>query len=172
MPRTSPSRRPTARPAARSSPSTASASIDTSFMKMMGYSSLNIGSSSTVKWGNNRLRVALALDNTGSMAKQQDDRAQDREEEPAQHLKAAANDDGDIKVSIVPFSKKSTSAPLTTTPPGSTGRNGKTKTATNRHDLQEHEDLQEQQDEGAVHDLDHLGAGQPQHLERLRDRPR
>src|SRR3954468_3765286 len=46
---------------------TAAASMDTAFMKIMGYSSLNVGSSSTVKWGNNRLRVALALDNTGSM---------------------------------------------------------------------------------------------------------
>ena len=36
-------------------------------MKLMGYSNLGIKSSSTVKWGNNRLRVALALDNTGSM---------------------------------------------------------------------------------------------------------
>ena len=37
-------------------------------MKLMGFSSLNIGSTSTVKWGNSRLRVALALDNTGSMS--------------------------------------------------------------------------------------------------------
>src|SRR5436190_14570046 len=44
-----------------------SGSIDTSFMKIMGFSNLNIGSTSTVKWGMNRLRVALALDNTGSM---------------------------------------------------------------------------------------------------------
>ena len=44
-----------------------SGSMDTSFMKLMGFSSLNIGSTSTVKWGNSRLRVALALDNTGSM---------------------------------------------------------------------------------------------------------
>src|SRR5438477_6925809 len=45
-----------------------SGSVDTSFMKIMGFSSLNIGSTTTVKWGNSRLRVALVLDNTGSMA--------------------------------------------------------------------------------------------------------
>src|SRR6478752_7977937 len=44
-----------------------SGSMDTSFMKLMGFSSLSIGSTSTVKWGNQRLRVALVLDNTGSM---------------------------------------------------------------------------------------------------------
>jgi hypothetical protein len=34
----------------------------------MNKSSLTINVSSTVKWGNKRLRVALVLDNTGSMA--------------------------------------------------------------------------------------------------------
>src|ERR1044072_7713129 len=42
-------------------------SMCTASMKLMCYSNLDIKSSSTVKWGNNRLRVALALDNTGSM---------------------------------------------------------------------------------------------------------
>src|SRR5436853_2906213 len=42
--------------------------VDTTFMNIMGFSSINIGSTSTVKWGNTRLRVALVLDNTGSMA--------------------------------------------------------------------------------------------------------
>jgi len=45
-----------------------SGTVNTSFMKIMGFSSLNVGSTSTVKWGNSRLRVALVLDNTGSMA--------------------------------------------------------------------------------------------------------
>ena len=34
----------------------------------MGVSQLNVGSSSTIKWGNQRLRVALVLDTTGSMS--------------------------------------------------------------------------------------------------------
>ena len=61
-----------------------SGSMDTSFMKIMGFSSLNIGSTSTVKWGMNRLRVALALDNTGSMNEcGQNRRAEDGDQEPA-----------------------------------------------------------------------------------------
>ena len=32
-------------------------------MKLMGFSSLNVGSNSTVKWGNSRLRVAPAAPN-------------------------------------------------------------------------------------------------------------
>src|SRR3954471_24522180 len=38
----------------------ASGSVDATFVKIMGFNNLNIGSTSTVKWGNNRLRVALA----------------------------------------------------------------------------------------------------------------
>ena len=41
-----------------------SASIDTTFMQILGFS-LNVGSSASIKWGNLRLRVALVLDNTG-----------------------------------------------------------------------------------------------------------
>jgi Flp pilus assembly protein TadG len=82
----------------------ASGSMDTSFMKVMGYSSLNIGSSSTVKWGNNRLRVALALDNTGSMA---DDgklsALKTATKNMLDQLKAAATTNGDVYVSIIPF---------------------------------------------------------------------
>ncbi len=42
--------------------------MDTTFMKVMGFSSINVGSNTTVKWGNERLRVALVLDTTGSMS--------------------------------------------------------------------------------------------------------
>jgi hypothetical protein len=37
-------------------------------MKVLGFQSVAIGGSSTATWGSNRLRVALVLDNTGSMA--------------------------------------------------------------------------------------------------------
>jgi hypothetical protein len=84
----------------------ASGSIDTAIMKVMGYSSLNIGSSSTVKWGNNRLRVALALDNTGSM---NDDgkigALKIATKNLLTQLQTAATNNGDVYVSIVPFSK-------------------------------------------------------------------
>src|SRR5690348_8635885 len=42
----------------------ASGTMDTTFTRVMGVSQLNIGSSSTTKWGNQRLRVALVLDTT------------------------------------------------------------------------------------------------------------
>jgi Flp pilus assembly protein TadG len=83
-----------------------SGSMDTSFMKVMGYQSLDFGSSSTVKWGSARLRVALALDNTGSMA---DDgkigALKTATTALLNQLKAAASNPGDVYVSIVPFSR-------------------------------------------------------------------
>ena len=85
---------------------TASASMDTAFMKLMGYSSLDIGSSSTVKWGNSRLRVALVLDNTGSMADAGKMAAmQDRDQESADPAEERRDTNGDVYVSIIPFSK-------------------------------------------------------------------
>ena len=45
-----------------------SGSITTDFMKVAGFPNLNFNTSSTTAWGNVRMRVAMALDNTGSMA--------------------------------------------------------------------------------------------------------
>jgi len=84
----------------------ASSTMDTSFMKVMGYASLNIGSTSTVRWGNNRLRVALVLDNTGSMASAgKIDALKIASKALLTQLKNAATTNGDVYVSIVPFSK-------------------------------------------------------------------
>src|SRR6185437_894618 len=47
---------------------TGSATVSTTFMRIAGFDEINISASSTAKWGNTRLRVALVLDNTGSMA--------------------------------------------------------------------------------------------------------
>ncbi len=81
-----------------------SGSMDTSFMKLMGFSSLNIGSTSTVKWGNSRLRVALALDNTGSM---NDDgkmaALKTATNSLLTQLKNAATNSADVYVSIIPL---------------------------------------------------------------------
>jgi Flp pilus assembly protein TadG len=85
---------------------TGSATIDTAFMKIMGHSSLSIGSSSTVKWGMNRLRVALALDNTGSMSSDGKMGAlKTATKSLLTQLKAAATTNGDVYVSIIPFSR-------------------------------------------------------------------
>ena len=66
---------------------TASADVPTTFLRALGAAAMQnitVGGSSTAKWGSTRLRVALVLDNTGSMAEQrQDDRAQERDQEPA-----------------------------------------------------------------------------------------
>ena len=85
---------------------TASANVKANFMGLMGVSTMKVGVDSQVKWGNTRLRVALVLDNTGSMA--------DDGKMPAlisatktllNQLKAAAVNNGDVYVSIVPFVK-------------------------------------------------------------------
>ena len=85
---------------------TGSGSMDTTFMKVMGYQTLNIGSSSTVKWGMNRMRVALALDNTGSMNESgKIDALRTATKSLLAQLKAAASNNGDVYVSIIPFSR-------------------------------------------------------------------
>ena len=42
--------------------------VPTVIMQIIGINSVNVCDSSTAKWGNTRLRVALVLDNTGSMS--------------------------------------------------------------------------------------------------------
>jgi Flp pilus assembly protein TadG len=85
---------------------TGSVKIRTDFMGIIGVREMTIGSTSIVKWGNARLRVALALDVTGSMA--QDGKMTALK--PAAkglltQLQSAASKDGDVYVSIVPFAK-------------------------------------------------------------------
>jgi Flp pilus assembly protein TadG len=46
---------------------TGSGSIVTEFMRVAGFPTLNFGTSSTATWGNTRMRVAMVLDNTGSI---------------------------------------------------------------------------------------------------------
>lgn len=84
----------------------ATGNVQTSFMTLMGFPSLAVGVNSQVKWGNTKLRVALALDNTGSM---QDDgkigALKTATNNLLTQLKNAAANDGDVYVSIIPFSK-------------------------------------------------------------------
>ena len=80
--------------------------VPTVFMGIMGYRKITVSGSSTAKWGSQRLRVALALDNTGSMA---DDGKMTALKSATKsllaQLKAAAGTNGDVYVSIIPFSK-------------------------------------------------------------------
>lgn len=83
-----------------------SSSISTDFIRVVGLDNLTVGSSSTVTWGKTKLQVALVLDNSGSMGSAGKITAL----KTATHqllttLKGAATNDGDVQVSIVPFSK-------------------------------------------------------------------
>ena len=85
---------------------TGSANVATNFMQVMGFHTLNVTGTATAKWGFSRLRVALVLDNTGSMA----------DSNKITELKTATNNlltqlqsdvqqAGDVYVSIIPFVK-------------------------------------------------------------------
>jgi Flp pilus assembly protein TadG len=83
-----------------------SVSMATKFLGVLGYNSLTINSSSTTTWGSTRLRVALVLDNTGSMA--QDNKLtalKSATKGLLTQLQSAATNNGDVYVSIIPFSK-------------------------------------------------------------------
>jgi Flp pilus assembly protein TadG len=85
---------------------TGSSKVPTSLMAIMGYNSITVNGMSTAKWGTSRLRVALALDNTGSMA---DDGKLSALKTATKNmlvqLQTAATTNGDVYVSIIPFSK-------------------------------------------------------------------
>jgi Flp pilus assembly protein TadG len=85
---------------------TASANVKANFMGLVGVSMMSVGVDSQVKWGNVRLRVALVLDNTGSMAQDGKITAlKTATNSLLDQLKAAAVNNGDVYVSIVPFVK-------------------------------------------------------------------
>ena len=83
-----------------------SGNVKAAFMGILGVSTITIHGTSTVTWGNARMRVALALDTTGSM---NDDGKMPALKTAAKslltQLKKAATKNGDVYVSIVPFSK-------------------------------------------------------------------
>jgi Flp pilus assembly protein TadG len=87
----------------------ASSSVNTMFMGIMGFRTLPVFATSTSTWGNNRLRVALVLDNTGSMA-EGSPTSKISALKTATHnllsqLQSAASTNGDVYVSIIPFAK-------------------------------------------------------------------
>lgn len=83
-----------------------SATIDTNFLGLLGYSQLNISASTTTVWGNTRLRVALVLDNTGSMSSSGKMTAlKTASKNLLTQLKTAAVNPEDVYVSIIPFNK-------------------------------------------------------------------
>ena len=81
-------------------------SITTDFTKVAGFPTLNFNTNSTAAWGTVRMRVAMALDNTGSMA--QDGKIgalRTAASSLIDQLSALAKNPGDVYISIVPFAK-------------------------------------------------------------------
>ena len=85
---------------------TGSGAVTTDFMRVAGFPNINFNTGSTSAWGNVRMRVAMALDNTGSM---RDDGKMPAMQTAAKslidQLSALAKSPGDIYISIVPFAK-------------------------------------------------------------------
>ena len=85
---------------------TGAATLQTDFMRLAGYPQMSINAGSTATWGNTKLRVALALDNTGSMASDGKMSAmQTAAKNLITQLSASASSNGDVYISIVPFSR-------------------------------------------------------------------
>jgi Flp pilus assembly protein TadG len=85
---------------------TGAGNVPTSFLGIIGYNNIAVNGSATAKWGSSRLRVALALDNTGSMAQDGKITAlKSATKSLLSQLQSAATTNGDVYVSIIPFSK-------------------------------------------------------------------
>ena len=88
---------------------TGSGTVITDFMKIAGFPTLSFGTTSTTAWGNVKMRVALALDNTGSMA--QDGKITALRNAVAgtggliDQLSGLAKNNGDVYISVIPFAK-------------------------------------------------------------------
>jgi Flp pilus assembly protein TadG len=82
----------------------ATATLPTDFTNFLHVNAFNLSTTSTVAWGNMKLRVALVLDNTGSMAQNGKMSAlKTASHQLLQQLQAAAKNPGDVQVSIIPF---------------------------------------------------------------------
>ena len=83
-----------------------SGNVVTQFMKVAGFPTLGFNTSSTSAWGNVRMRVAMALDNTGSMASDGKIAAlRTSAASLVDQLSALARNPGDVYISVVPFAK-------------------------------------------------------------------
>ncbi|RTL50265.1 MAG: pilus assembly protein TadG [Bradyrhizobiaceae bacterium] len=87
---------------------TANSAIQTDFMKVLGsqFNQINLNGATTTKWGSTKLRVALALDNTGSMSDSGKIGAlRTAATNLVTQLSATATNSGDVMISLVPFAK-------------------------------------------------------------------
>lgn len=85
---------------------TGSALLQTNVLGVLGYENFAINAAATSTWGDTRLRVALVLDNTGSMSSASKMTAlKTASQNLLTQLKNAAQLPEDVYVSIVPFNK-------------------------------------------------------------------
>jgi len=88
-----------------------SIAVPMTLMRLAGFKTLNVSSTSTIVWGQTKLWVALVLDNTGSMAETDKtgtskmSALQDAAHQLLGMLQGASANPGDVKVSIVPFNR-------------------------------------------------------------------
>jgi hypothetical protein len=83
----------------------ATGELPTDFMRIAGYPLLGLDVDSTATWGNTRLRVALALDSTGSMAQHGKLPAmQKAAKKLIDQLSANSKTPDDLYISVIPFS--------------------------------------------------------------------
>ena len=88
---------------------TGSGYVDADFMRVAGFPKLGFNTGSTSTWGNTKMRVALALDNTGSMASAGKITALRTAVAGAggliDQLSKLAATPGDVYISVIPFAK-------------------------------------------------------------------
>jgi Flp pilus assembly protein TadG len=84
----------------------AAAGVNTVFLGLIGYSQIPLSTTATASWNNQKLRVALVLDNTGSMSSSGKMTAlKTATHNLLSQLQSAATNNGDVYVSIIPFAK-------------------------------------------------------------------
>lgn len=85
---------------------TGTGAVTTEFLNVVGFPKLGIKTSSTTTWGSARMRVAMALDNTGSMNNDGKLAAlKTAAQSLIDQLSALSKTNGDVMISIVPFAK-------------------------------------------------------------------
>ncbi|MGJ5179527.1 pilus assembly protein TadG-related protein [Bradyrhizobium oligotrophicum] len=88
---------------------TATGQIVTQFMKLAGFPTMDFNAKATTTWGDVKMRVALALDNTGSMSSSGKMTALQNAVAGSggliDQLSALAKTPGDVYISVVPFAK-------------------------------------------------------------------
>lgn len=83
-----------------------SASVATDIMRYAGYTNMSVGTSSTTTWGSTRKRVAMVLDNTGSMSDNgKMTKMKVAATDMVTQLAGLAKTSGDVYISLVPFAK-------------------------------------------------------------------